>query len=109
MAGPGKRRIAVEEETAGVVPVQTVNAESPAYALGQEFLAAAHSTSVMFANSVKAHGNLNTVSLTGLAESTKQVSSIDTIADATSLAQLLSGHPLAAMELRHRHRLPKRG
>lgn len=101
MAGPGKKGRVMEEEWSGVAPVETVDGESPAFALGQEFLTAAHSTSLMFANSVNAHRSLNIVSLTGLAESTKQVSSIDTIADATTLARLLAGHPLAAIELRH--------
>lgn len=96
------------EEDAGVAGGlgEIIEADSPAFSMGQEFLVASHSTGLMFANAVKAHGNINTLSLTGLAQSTKQVSNIDTMADAMALASLLVGEPRVDMLRLMRSRIP---
>lgn len=85
---------------------EIVEADSPAYSMGQEFLTASHSTGLMFANAVKAHGNINALSLSGLAQGAKQVSTIDTVADAVALASLLLGEPRAGMVALMRSRIP---
>lgn len=99
-------RPSTEEDVAAGGLGEIIEADSLAFSMGQEFLAASHSTGLMFANAVKAHGNINTLSLTGLAESTKQVSSVDTMADAMALASLLAGEPRVDMLRLMRSRIP---
>ncbi len=72
--------------------VQVV-ADAPAMAMGSLYQTAAHSTGLMFANAVTAQNNQNILSQTATSMGVMQIYSVDTIADAISIAEMLQAAP----------------
>ncbi len=66
-----------------------VVAEAPAMAMGSLYQTAAHSTGLMYENSVNAQNNQNILAQTATTQGVMQIYSFDTIADAVSIAQML--------------------
>ena len=66
-----------------------VVAESPAIALSNVYQTAAHSTGLMFENSVNAQNQQNILAQAATTQGVMQVYSIDTVADALSIAQMI--------------------
>ncbi len=66
-----------------------VVAEGPAMAMGSLFQTAAHSTGLMYENSVTAQNNQNILAQTATTEGVIQIYSFDTIADAIAITQML--------------------
>ena len=66
-----------------------VVAQAPAIALGNVYQSAAHSTGLMFANSVNAQNQQNILSQAATTQGVMQIYSIDTVADAISIAKML--------------------
>lgn len=66
-----------------------VVAEAPAMALGSLYQTAAHSTGLMFANSVTAQNNQNILAQAATTQGVMQIYSIDTISDAIAIARML--------------------
>ncbi|EJL68703.1 MULTISPECIES: RebB family R body protein [Chryseobacterium] len=66
-----------------------VVAEAPAVALGNVYQAAAHSTGIMFENAVNSQNQQNILSQAATTQGVMQIYSMDTIADAISIAKML--------------------
>ena len=66
-----------------------VVAESPAVALSSVYQTAAHSTGLMFENSVNAQNQQNILAQTATTQGVMQIYSLDTIADAIAIARML--------------------
>ena len=69
-----------------------VVAEAPAMAMGSLFQVAAHSTGLMFENAVTAQNNQNILSQSATTQGVMQIYSLDTIADAIAIAQMLKAN-----------------
>ncbi len=69
-----------------------VVAESPAVAISSLYQTAAHSTGLMFENSVVAQNNQNILAQAATTQGVMQIYSIDTITDAISVAQMLNAN-----------------
>ncbi len=69
-----------------------VVAESPAVAISSLYQTAAHSTGLMFENSVTAQNNQNILAQAATTQGVMQIYSIDTISDAISVAQMLNAN-----------------
>ena len=67
--------------------------EAPAMAMGSVYQTAAHSTGLMFENAVHAQNNQNVLSQTATTMGVIQIYSIDTIADAIAIAEMLEAAP----------------
>ncbi|WP_419870405.1 RebB family R body protein [Chryseobacterium sp. CT-SW4] len=67
-----------------------VVAEAPAVALGNVYQTAAHSTGIMFENAVNAQNQQNILGQAATNQGIMQIYSVDTIADAISIAKMLS-------------------
>src|SRR6187402_527688 len=67
-----------------------VVAEAPAIALGNVYQSAAHSTGIMFENAVNSQNQQNILSQAATTQGVMQIYSIDTIADAISIATMLN-------------------
>ncbi|REC44184.1 RebB family R body protein [Chryseobacterium pennipullorum] len=67
-----------------------VVAESPAMALGNVYQSAAHSTGIMFENSVNAQNQQNILGQAATTQGVMQIYSIDTVSDAIAIAKMLS-------------------
>ncbi|KPH15172.1 RebB family R body protein [Chryseobacterium sp. ERMR1:04] len=67
-----------------------VVAEAPAMALGNVYQAAAHSTGIMFENAVNAQNQQNILGQAATTQGIMQIYSMDTVADAISIAKMLS-------------------
>ncbi|KPH15171.1 MULTISPECIES: RebB family R body protein [Chryseobacterium] len=67
-----------------------VVAEAPAIALGNVYQSAAHSTGIMFENAVNAQNQQNILGQAATTQGVMQIYSIDTVADAISIAKMLS-------------------
>jgi hypothetical protein len=67
-----------------------VVAESPAVALSNVYQTAAHSTGIMFENAVSAQNQQNVVNQAATTQGIAQIYSLDTIADAVSMAKILN-------------------
>ncbi|KAB1230798.1 antirepresssor protein RebB [Chryseobacterium sp. KBW03] len=67
-----------------------VVAESPAMALANVYQSAAHSTGIMFENAVNTQNQQNIVSQAATTQGITQIYSLDTIADAVSMAKILN-------------------
>ncbi|QXU51623.1 RebB family R body protein [Chryseobacterium sp. D764] len=67
-----------------------VVAESPAVALSNVYQTAAHSTGIMFENAVSAQNQQNIVTQAATTQGIAQIYSLDTIADAVSMAKILN-------------------
>ncbi|MCW1961257.1 RebB family R body protein [Chryseobacterium viscerum] len=67
-----------------------VVAESPAVALSNVYQTAAHSTGIMFENAVSAQNQQNVVTQAATTQGIAQIYSLDTIADAVSMAKILT-------------------
>ena len=67
-----------------------VVAEAPAVALGNVYQTAAHSTGIMFENAVNNQNQQNILSQAATTQGVMQIYSLDTIADAISIAQMLN-------------------
>ncbi|KAB1230797.1 antirepresssor protein RebB [Chryseobacterium sp. KBW03] len=67
-----------------------VVAESPAVALSNVYQTAAHSTGIMFENAVSAQNQQNVVTQAATTQGIAQIYSLDTIADAVSMAKILN-------------------
>ena len=63
--------------------------ESPAIALSNVYQTAAHSTGLMFENSVNAQNQQNILAQAATTQGVMQIYSIDTVADALSIAQMI--------------------
>ncbi|KPH15170.1 MULTISPECIES: RebB family R body protein [unclassified Chryseobacterium] len=63
--------------------------EAPAMALGNVYQSAAHSTGIMFENAVNAQNQQNILGQAATTQGVMQIYSIDTIADAISIAKML--------------------
>lgn len=66
-----------------------VVAEAPAVALGNVYQTAAHSTGLMFENSVNAQGQQNITGQAATTQGVMQIYSLDTVADALAIARML--------------------
>lgn len=67
-----------------------VVAEAPAIALGNIYQTMAHSTGLMFENSVNSQNQQNILGQTATTQGVMQIYSMDTVADAISIAKMLS-------------------
>lgn len=67
-----------------------VVAEAPAMALGNVYQSAAHSTGIMFENAVNAQAQQNILAQTATTQGVMQIYSVDTIADAISVATMIN-------------------
>ncbi|CAD0220210.1 MULTISPECIES: RebB family R body protein [Chryseobacterium] len=67
-----------------------VVAESPAMALANVYQSAAHSTGIMFENAINAQNQQNIVTQAATTQGITQIYSLDTIADAVSMAKILN-------------------
>ncbi|UTX50885.1 RebB family R body protein [Chryseobacterium sp. MA9] len=67
-----------------------VVAESPAVALSNVYQTAAHSTGIMFENAVSTQNQQNIVNQAATTQGIAQIYSLDTIADAVSMAKILN-------------------
>ncbi|WP_426482099.1 RebB family R body protein [Chryseobacterium sp. R2ACT005] len=67
-----------------------VVAESPAMALANVYQSAAHSTGIMFENAINAQNQQNIVNQAATTQGITQIYSLDTIADAVSMAKILN-------------------
>ena len=67
-----------------------VFAESPAMALSNVYQSAAHSTGIMFENAVNSQNQQNIVTQAATTQGISQIYSLDTIADAVSMAKILN-------------------
>jgi hypothetical protein len=67
-----------------------VVAEAPAVALGNVYQTAAHSTGIMFENAVNNQNQQNILGQAATTQGVMQIYSLDTIADAISIAQMLN-------------------
>nr|WP_228413988.1 RebB family R body protein [Chryseobacterium sp. CH21] len=67
-----------------------VVAESPAMAIANVYQTAAHSTGIMFENAVSAQNQQNVVTQAATTQGIAQIYSLDTIADAVSMAKILT-------------------
>ncbi|WP_419870407.1 RebB family R body protein [Chryseobacterium sp. CT-SW4] len=63
--------------------------EAPAMALGNVYQSAAHSTGIMFENAVNAQNQQNILGQAATTQGIMQIYSMDTIADAISIAKML--------------------
>ncbi|PWN72331.1 antirepresssor protein RebB [Chryseobacterium phosphatilyticum] len=64
--------------------------ESPAMALSNVYQSAAHSTGIMFENAVNAQNQQNILTQAATTQGVSQIYSLDTIADAVSIAKILN-------------------
>jgi hypothetical protein len=67
-----------------------VVAEAPAIALGNVYQTAAHSTGIMFENAVNNQNQQNILGQAATTQGVMQIYSLDTVADAISIAQMLN-------------------
>jgi hypothetical protein len=67
-----------------------VVAESPAMALANVYQSAAHSTGIMFENAVNAQNQQNILGQAATTQGILQIYSLDTVADAVSIAKVLN-------------------
>ncbi|AZA90305.1 RebB family R body protein [Chryseobacterium tructae] len=67
-----------------------VVAESPAMALSNVYQSAAHSTGIMFENAVNSQNQQNILTQAATTQGISQIYSLDTIADAVSIARVLN-------------------
>ncbi|ASW73011.1 antirepresssor protein RebB [Chryseobacterium piperi] len=67
-----------------------VVAEAPAIALGNVYQTAAHSTGIMFENAVNNQNQQNILGQAATTQGVMQIYSMDTIADAISIARMLN-------------------
>jgi hypothetical protein len=67
-----------------------VVAEAPAVALGNVYQTAAHSTGIMFENAVNNQNQQNILGQAATTQGVMQIYSLDTVADAISIAQMLN-------------------
>jgi hypothetical protein len=64
--------------------------EAPAMALGNVYQSAAHSTGIMFENAVNTQNQQNILGQAATTQGVMQIYSLDTVADAISIAKLLN-------------------
>ncbi|GEN68528.1 MULTISPECIES: RebB family R body protein [Chryseobacterium] len=64
--------------------------ESPAMALSNVYQSAAHSTGIMFENAVNAQNQQNILGQAATTQGILQIYSLDTVADAVSMAKVLN-------------------
>ena len=69
-----------------------VVAEAPAMAMGTLYQSLAHSTGILFENSVSASRNADMVGLAAANQGIMQIYSVDTITDAISVAQIIAAN-----------------
>jgi hypothetical protein len=69
-----------------------VVAESPAVAISSLYQTAAHSTGLMFENSVAAQNTQNILAQAATTQGVMQIYSIDTVSDAISIAQMINAN-----------------
>lgn len=69
-----------------------VVADAPAIAMGNIYQSAAHATGLMFENSVHAQNNSFILSGAATSQGVMQIYSVDTVADAISVAQMLKAN-----------------
>ena len=67
-----------------------VVAEAPAIALGNVYQTAAHSTGIMFENAVNNQNQQNNLGQAATTQGVMQIYSLDTVADAISIARMLN-------------------
>nr|WP_310467900.1 RebB family R body protein [Chryseobacterium sp. JUb7] len=67
-----------------------VVAESPAMALSNVYQTAAHSTGIMFENAVNTQNQQNILGQAATTQGVIQIYSLDTVADAVSIAKILN-------------------
>ncbi|MBO9690274.1 MAG: RebB family R body protein [Chryseobacterium sp.] len=67
-----------------------VVAESPAMALSNVYQSAAHSTGILFENAVNTQNQQNIVTQAATTQGIAQIYSLDTVADAVSIAKILN-------------------
>jgi hypothetical protein len=84
----------VQEQITDAVTQANVKvvAESPAMAMGTLYQSLAHSTGMMFENSVNAQNQQNIMSQAATTQGVMQIYSVDTITDAISVAQIIAAN-----------------
>jgi len=70
-----------------------VVAEAPAMALGNVYQTAAHSTGLMFENAVNNQNQQNILGQAATTQGVMQIYSVDTVADALSIARMMNPNP----------------
>ncbi|MDQ1161815.1 hypothetical protein QE422_002183 [Chryseobacterium sp. SORGH_AS 447] len=70
-----------------------VVAEAPAMALGNVYQTAAHSTGLMFENAVNNQNQQNILGQAATTQGVMQIYSVDTVADAISIARMMNPNP----------------
>ncbi|PWN72332.1 antirepresssor protein RebB [Chryseobacterium phosphatilyticum] len=87
-----KAAATVNEQITDAVTQSNVKvvAESPAVALSNVYQTAAHSTGIMFENAVNSQNQQNVVTQAATTQGISQIYSLDTIADAVSMAKILN-------------------
>ncbi|WP_394674572.1 RebB family R body protein [uncultured Chryseobacterium sp.] len=70
-----------------------VVAEAPAMALGNVYQTAAHSTGLMFENAVNNQNQQNILGQAATTQGVIQIYSVDTVADAISIARMMNPNP----------------
>ncbi|WP_298822391.1 RebB family R body protein [uncultured Roseibium sp.] len=85
---------AVAEQVTDAVTQANVKvvAEAPAMAMGTLYQSLAHSTGMMFENSVNAQNQQNTLSQAATTQGVMQIYSVDTLSDAISVAQIIAAN-----------------
>lgn len=65
--------------------------EAPAVALGNVYQTAAHSTGIMFENTVNTQNQQNILAQVATTQGVMQIYSIDTVSDAIAISKILNG------------------
>lgn len=86
-----KKLTTVNEQITDAVTQSNVKVvgEAPAMALGSVYQSAAHSTGIMFENAVNNQNQQNILGQAATTQGIMQIYSVDTVADAISIARML--------------------
>ncbi|MFC5873984.1 Killing trait domain-containing protein [Chryseobacterium arachidis] len=92
MENKDKKSTSVNEQITDAVTQSNVKAvgEAPAIALGNVYQTAAHSTGIMFENAVNNQNQQNILGQAATTQGVMQIYSLDTVADAVSIAQMMN-------------------
>lgn len=92
MENKDKKSTSVHEQITDAVTQSNVKVvgEAPAIALGNVYQTAAHSTGIMFENAVNNQNQQNILGQAATTQGVMQIYSLDTVADAVSIAQMMN-------------------
>lgn len=94
MENKDKKSTSVNEQITDAVTQSNVKVvgEAPAIALGNVYQTAAHSTGIMFENAVNNQNQQNILGQAATTQGVMQIYSLDTVADAVSIAQMMNSN-----------------